>query len=197
MESGMKRVILTLAMMALVGGVLAGCETATPYQPLASGSQTRGGYADAKVNDDLWRVSFSGNSLTSRETVERYLLYRAAELTVNQGYDWFFDNHRNTDKNTTVEVDPYYAVGPGFAYRFGWRPDWRYYGGGLGWRSYYGWAAGPGWGPGPYDFDQISRYETSAEIKMGKGARPEGAIDARQVLTNLGPAIVRPQPPGH
>ena len=32
---------------------------------------------------------------------------------------------------------------------------------------------------------------------MGHGAKPDGAIDARQVLTNLGPSIVRPQPPQH
>ena len=193
----MKRLIVTLAAAALLGGVLSACETATPYQPLTVGHPSDGGYGETKVNDDLWRVTFSGNSLTSRETVERYLLYRAAELTVNQGYDWFFDNHRATDKKTTTEVDPYFAAGPGFSYRYGWRPNWRYYGGGLGWRSYYGWGGDPFWGPGAYDVQQISRYETTAEVKMGKGAKPDGAIDARQVLTNLGPSIVRPQPPGH
>ena len=33
---------------------------------------------------DRWKVSFSGNSLTDRNTVETYLLYRAAELTDQQ-----------------------------------------------------------------------------------------------------------------
>ena len=34
-------------------------------------------------------MRFHGNSLTSRETVEAYLLYRAAELTIERGGDWF------------------------------------------------------------------------------------------------------------
>jgi hypothetical protein len=192
----MKRFVLTLAAVAALGAGLAGCETATPYQPLMPGNQSAGGYAEIKVNDDLWRVTFAGNSLTARETVEHYLLYRAAELTVNQGYDWFLDTHRSTDKQTSYETDPFYATGPGFAYGWGWRPSWRAYGGGRGWRGYGGWGGGPFWGGG-YDIDQISRYETSAEIRMGHGPKPDGAIDARQVLTNLGPTIVRPQPAAH
>jgi hypothetical protein len=190
----MNRLFATLAVIGTLGAAVAGCETATPYQPLAPGNQGAGGYAETKLNDDLWRVTFAGNSLTSRETVEHYLLYRAAELTVNQGYDWFLDTHRNTDKKTDYEADPFYATGPGFAYGWGWRPYWRYYGGPGGWRGYGGW--GGGWGA-PYELDQISRYETSAEIRMGHGAKPDGAIDARQVLTNLGPTIVRPQAAAH
>ena len=190
----MKRLLLTLAATAALGGALAACETATPYQPLTQGSSFAGGYADQKLNDDLWRVTFSGNSLTSRETVERYLLYRASELTVSQGNDWFIDSHRALDKKTTYSVDPFYATGPGFAYGWGWRPYWRFYGG-LGWRAYDPWFDGPGWG-GPYDVTQINRYQASAEIRMGKGPKPPNAIDARQAMANLGPAIVRP-PPAH
>ncbi|HUO21950.1 MAG TPA: hypothetical protein VMU59_05480 [Caulobacteraceae bacterium] len=191
----MKRLIVTLAAVGMLGGALAACETATPYQPLAPGNASQGGYAETKLNDDVWRVTFSGNSLTSRDTVERYLLYRAAELTVNQGFDWFLDTHRATDKKTSYEVDPFYATGPGFGWGYGFRPSWRF-GGPWGWRGYDPW--GPGlWGPGPYSVDQITRYETSAEIRMGHGDKPPGAIDARQVLTNLGPTIMRPQPAAH
>jgi hypothetical protein len=191
----MKRICLTLAAVSALSVALAACETATPYQPLAPGNQAAGGYAEAKINDDLWRVTFSGNSLTSRETVERYLLYRAAELTVNQGADWFRDTHRATDKKTTYQVDPFYATGPGYAYGWGWRPYWRYYGGPFGWRGYDPWMGGPFWAD-QYDVTQITRYEASAEVRMGKGPKPADAIDARQVLANLGPSIVRPQP-GH
>jgi hypothetical protein len=189
----MKRLLLTLAAVAALGGALAACETATPYQPLTPGNAQAGGYSEQKINDDLWRVTFSGNSLTSRETVERYLMYRAAELTASQGGDWFLDNHRATDKNTSYQVDPFYATGPGFAYGWGWRPYWSYYGGGFGWRGYDPWFGGP-WGPEPFDVTQITRYQASAEIRIGKGPKPANAIDAREALANLGPAIVRPQP---
>ena len=181
--------------MLFRSAALAACETATPYQPLSPGNQTSGGYAEVKLNDDLWRVTFAGNSLTSRDTVEHYLLYRAAELTVNQGYDWFQEAHRDTNASTRYQVDPFYATGPGLAYGWGWRPYWRYYGGPGGWRAYDPWIGGPFWAD-QYDVTQITRYEASAEVRMGHGPKPQNAIDARQVLANLGPSIVRPQP-GH
>ena len=191
----MKRLLLTFAAVAALGGALAACETATPYQPLTLGHGYAVGYAEQKLNDDLWRVSFSGNRLTSRETVERYLLYRASELTVSQGNDWFLDSHRALDKKTTYSVDPFYASGAGFGYGWGWRPYWRFYGGGFGWRGYDPWFDGPFWAD-RFEATQMDRYQASAEIRMGKGAKPPNAIDARQAMTNLGPAIVRP-PPAH
>ena len=78
-------IVASLALTALLGA----CTTATPYQPNISGQKVQGGYSEQQVEPDRFRVTFSGNSLTSRETVEGYLLYRAAELTVQQGYDWF------------------------------------------------------------------------------------------------------------
>jgi hypothetical protein len=42
---------------------------------------------------------------------------------------------------------------------------------------------------------EYNRYEVSAEIVMGHGPRPADgmALDAREVLTNLGPQIQRPK----
>lgn len=194
----MKRTFLAaLASAALLGG-LAGCETATPYQQLNPANASAGGYRDAKLDADHWRVSFSGNGMTSRETVERYLLYRAAELTIGQGADWFMTNDRQTDKKTTTYVDPFYSTGWGATYGYGWRPSWRFRRGGY----YGGWAYwGPGYGPwgydpwGPASISEFTRYEVSAEIVMGKGPRPPGgrALDAHEVMMNLGPGIVRPK----
>ena len=191
----MKRIVMTMAAVAALGGALSACGTATPYQPLSVGHMSDGGYAEQKVNDDLYRVTFSGNSLTSRETVERYLLYRAAELTVNQGFDWFVDTHRATDKKSSLYADPFYGAGFGASYGWGWRPSWRYRGG-FGWRSYDPWLGGPFWAD-QYNVQQIDRYEASSEVRMGHGPKPANALDARQVLTNLGPSITRPQPPAH
>src|SRR5215472_15426634 len=54
---------------------LAGCESPAPYAPLA-GHAT--GYTDERLGANRWRVTFIGNSVTSRRTVEDYLLLRAA-----------------------------------------------------------------------------------------------------------------------
>lgn len=191
-------------MLTKTAGLLAGlaltmalgaCETATPYQPLERGTAQTGGFADQKIDTDRYRVTFQGNSLTSRQTVESYLLYRSAELTVAQGYDWFetVDRHTERDKKTYVDPDPFY--GPGYAWGF-WRPSWRYYGGGYGWRSW-----GPFWGD-PFWADSatiqtVQKFEASAEIVMRHGPKPADdvrAFDARAVIANLGPSIVRPAP---
>jgi hypothetical protein len=184
----MKRWILALAATAALGGGLSACETATPYQPLAAGTAQSGGYSEIKLEDDRWRVTFKGNTLTSRATVETYLLHRAAELTVGQGFDWFETADRQTDKHTEAfGVDPFgpYGYGLGFG--------WRYYRRGLGWGDpFWGgpWGGGP-WGGGPWggdiDIQTIERYEASAEIVMHHGAKPTDnrhAFDAHQILAN-------------
>ena len=190
----MRRLLLAAAAFALGLGLQA-CETATPYQPLRPGAALSGGYSDLKIDSTHWRVTFRGNSLTSRETVEKYLLFRAAELTLDQGYDWFETTDRHTDKKSdyTGDVDPFYRAGFGFSYGWGWRPYWRY-DGPFGWRGWDPWFGGPFWADG-VDIRQVDRYEASAEILMGKGPPPEGrrVFNAHEVTANLGPAVVRPK----
>ena len=101
----MRKTFLALAAIATLGG-LAACQTATPYQPLRAGDASAGGYSEVRLEQDRWRITFQGNSLTSRETVESYLLYRAAELTSAQGFDWFETVERRTDKHTEAFADP-------------------------------------------------------------------------------------------
>ena len=62
--------------------------------------------ATSRSKRDRFRVSFAGNSFTSRETVERYLLFRAAELTVQNGFDHFILVDRDTDKQTRTYTTP-------------------------------------------------------------------------------------------
>jgi hypothetical protein len=193
----MKKALLVTVAIALAGGALAACETATPYQPLSSKNAQSGGYSETRLEADRWRVTFQGNSLTSRGTVENYLLYHAADLTLQQGFDWFEMADRSTDKQS----DTYALPGP---YGYGWRPYWRFYGGPYGWRAwdpYWGGPWGPGFGPGwggPWgpDFQTVERYEASAEIVMGHGVKPASdrrALDAHEVTTNLASRIVRPK----
>lgn len=179
------RTLLAVAAAALLATA---CATATPYQPNIKGQAIKGGYSEIRLEPDRYRVTFSGNSLTSRETVEGALLYRAAELTLAQGYDWFAIAERKTDKTsrTYVEPDPLYHpwYGPGFGH---WRPSWRYYGGGFGWRTWDPFWGDPFWGD-RVDVRTVEKFEASAEIVMQKGPKPEGdvrAFDARAVIENL------------
>lgn len=185
-----------LAAALLAATALTACATATPYQPNMPGQQVSGGFSEERIEQNRFRVTFAGNSLTSRDTVERYLLYRAAELTTTQGYDYFSLVERATDRKARTYVDP----APGFgAWGYGyWRPYWRYYGPRMGWNRWDPWYGDPFWAD-RMDVRTVEKFEATAEIVMGKGPKPAGdprAFDAREVMANLGPAIQRPLPPG-
>ncbi len=168
--------------LALAATALGACATATPYQPAGQGS--RYGYSEQRMERDRYRVTFAGNSVTSREQVEMSLLLRAAELTAQSGYDWFSTANRATERDTRYSVSPNPLAGPYGRY---WSPYWRFYRGGV-WTS-----ANPFWGP-EVDVQRIDRYEASAEIIMGRGAKPAGdpdAFDAREVIENLGGRVPR------
>lgn len=180
------RTIATAGALAL----LAACATPTPYQPLgARGTGASGGFSEQRIEQNRFRVSFSGNQFTSRQRVENYLLYRAAELTVQSGYDGFTIVQRGTDKdvNTYVTRDPF--PGP-YGY---WNPYWSYYGP-FGWRSWDPWLGGPFFADS-IDVNTIERYQATAEIVMFRGSRPDDprSFDARQVIANLGPTIELPR----
>lgn len=186
-----RRIAAPLAAVAF----LAGCTTATPYQPIGATS-VQGGYTNQQLDQTHWRVAFFGNSLTSRQQVENFLLYRAAELTLQQGSSCFTVVNRGTDRNTTVRMDPYGPYGGGFGRSLygGWSPYWSMHGP-FGWHSYDPFLGGPFF-PGQYDIDTIDRYQAMADIALGTGTCAAGptTFNAAQVVQNLRPYIVYPRP---
>lgn len=173
----MFRKALVASMVAATVSLAACSSGPTPYQPAAGYER---GYSEQRIESDRYRISFKGNSLTDRETVENYLLYRAAELTLQGGYDVFTVVNRDTDKDSSIRrTDGFY--GPRFSYMY-YSPRW-------GWVH----AWDPFWST-PTRYDEVTRYEAFAEIVMSRG--PKGAdpnaFDARQVSQNLAGAIQRP-----
>ena len=169
---------------------LAACATATPYQPLGTRGAS-GGFAEQRIEANRYRVTFVGNDYTARQRVENYLLFRAAELTLANGYDNFTVVQRDTDRN--VEVRDYGSPGYIGGYSPYWRPYWRYRGP-YGWRSWNPYYGDPFWGD-RMDVRTIDSYEATAEIVMNRGARPGDPMtfDARQVIANLRPTIQVPR----
>lgn len=183
----------------LMSVAVAACSTATPYQPDIAGQRVSGGYSEAKIAEDRYRVNFEGNTLTSRDRVEGYLLYRAAELTVQDGYDWFLivDRHTEHDIETYVAPDPLYRPWYGNEYGY-WRPHWRYYRDRTGWQVWHPEIGDPFWTE-RVDVRTVEHFEASAEIIMRRAPIPAGeerAFDARRVMQDLGPTIERPRPRG-
>jgi hypothetical protein len=178
----------------LIPLLLLACATATPYQPQMPGQRIAGGYSETRLGDRKFQVRFAGNTLTSRETVEGYLLYRAAELTLENGYDWFrmTDHSTEADRRTYIERYPRYDPWYGPSY-YNWRPHWRYYRSGV-WSTWHPYGTDPFWS---YDTDvrTVERFEAEAEIVMHRAPmQPDAsrAFDARKVLEDLGPTIRRP-----
>jgi hypothetical protein len=156
--------------------LVAACATPTPYQPATTAGGD--GYTTQQIEANRFRISFKGNSLTTRQTVDTYMLYRAAEVTLQSGADYFVIANKDVDKNTAYE-------NYGDELAWGW-------GGGWGWR-HGGFGGGPGWGG--FDYTRpINSYDAVADILTFHGQKPATnpqAYDAHEVIAAIGPTVVR------
>ena len=200
------RPALILALGA--AATLAACATPTPYRPAVGSGFSRTGFSDQQIEQNRFRVSFAGNSYTSRETVERFLLFRAAQLTLETGGDHFIMVDRDTDKQTRTYTTPgvggfggFGGFGGGWGFGGlggpwgGWAPGWRFHGPGFGWRGWDPFWGDPFWGNN-VDIRTVDRYEAIAEIVTGRGPKPPAnvrAFDAHDVIERLGPTIRVPE----
>ncbi len=192
--------------------ILMACATATPYQA-ASEPGGFDGFSQQLIENDRARITFGGNSVTNRDTVENYLLYRAAEMAVERGFDSFTLQERDIEADKRVRVSPGLGYDPYFGYsffrpRFGWSRSFAFsrFGGfgrrGFG-RSSFGrrgfGRSGFGSFGDPFfdDFNarEITKYRATAEVKFSRGAAPDAAnsFDAREVLENLSNTITLPE----
>jgi hypothetical protein len=172
----MRSCVLALAILAGVG--LAACATDS-YHAYEAGE----GYSEQRLAEARWRVSFDGATYESQAAVEERLLRRAAELTVQSGYDWFAPVDQAVEEDIVVTGERTAAPAVNSAETV-WRPRWRR-------RSASRWTD---WDPqGALPTAQTAqasttsaapaqRFSASAEINMGRGAAPAAAIDARAVL---------------
>lgn len=159
----------------VLASVLAGCVTPTPYGPRVEGSST--GYTDERLAQNRYRVTFTGNTVTPRAAVEDYLLYRAAQVTLDSGYAAFeFDTRDTKAKTIYLSTFDNFPYGPGYG-PFGW--------------YWHNWA---------FDDTEIqsrpvTRFEAYAEIVMltSEQAKSEPrSLDARDVMARLGPRVLPP-----
>lgn len=149
--------------------LLASCVGPTEYQPVGRGAE---GYAARQIADDRWRVSFAGNTVTPRATVEDYLLYRAAEIARDEGAAAFEVVTRETEANTT-----YLGAGAGIGFGIGFH------------RRHFGAAALP------FEARPITRYTAFAEIRLldaETDATNADVYDAASVIAAVGPRLARP-----
>ena len=168
--------------LVAAGLTLAGCMQPTSYGPRMEGSRT--GYTDRALTENRYRVTFTGNTVTPRETVESYLLLRSAEVARAAGYQFFVFDTRNTRARTTYQAVP--MMPP---------PDpWWGYRRGFGYWGGYGFAYDPG-----VDIVTRTNFQAYAEIVLltPEQARTEPrAVRADDVIARIGPEAVKPPPGG-
>lgn len=187
-----------LLCVVIAGAALSagGCvSSGTPYQAFSATSRVSGGYTDERLTEGRYRVTFAGNTLTTRERVESYLLFRAAELTLEQGFDWFVVVDREMDHEIERQIrsDPHYEPWYGPAYG-DWRPYWRYQRPRASWRDWDPYHGDPFW-THDVDIRTVQRFEATAEIRMGRGPVPAGedqAMVASEAIAQIGPRVEYP-----
>jgi hypothetical protein len=163
--------IRLLGATLLLLGLVACASSPTPYQAATDGF----GYREQQLESNRYRVSFAGNSATSLDRVQDYVLYRAAELTVAGGHDYFKVVNRSTDTRGSGVGGPRIGVGVGS--------------GGSG--SGLGIGVSSILGGGGYADD----YTVTMDILMFDGEKPatdQDAYDAHEVLRRLAPRIEAP-----
>ena len=159
-------------MLAVLLGLVACSSAPTPYQAATNSF----GYREQQLESNRYRVSFAGNSATAVNAVEDYALYRAAELTVAGGHDYFRVVDRNTESRSSGVGGPQLGVGVGSGGSGS--------GLGIGLSTFLG-------GAGGYAED----YMVTLDILTFSGEKPAGetdAYDAHELLRRLEPSIQRP-----
>ncbi|MND63094.1 hypothetical protein D3C80_543950 [compost metagenome] len=150
--------------------VLSACASLAPYGPQMG---PRGqGYAEQRIESNRFRVTYNG--VGAPGPVADRALFRAAQLTVDQGYDWFEVTQRWIDgrPDSVGGVRPSVSVGASSG-------------------RYGGWStSGVGVGLG-LDLSGPQPTSTTLEIVMGRGQRPNRpeAYDARGVQDAIRPRL--------
>jgi hypothetical protein len=117
---------------------------------------------------DTFKLVVTGHTFTSRGDIEKYLAWRAARLTIEQGGQWFTFKEDRGKGETAAPAPARDPEGPRYSFRMKYfRPVWRYKTNGspewTRWSPFTGApfiAAEPG---------TITDFEVSAEIVVHKG----------------------------
>lgn len=167
-----------IATSAAVAILLSACSSSPAYRPAESEGDY--GYQETKLEDNRYRISFHGGSITARNKVQEYALLRAAELTLLKGYDWFKTVDNDTSKRRQRPIGAQVNAFPEMAYRVCDRQGCYYTR-----RTYAGSLSYNGYRDLPND-----EFTTTLEILMGKTADREpgdNVYSAAQIVENLKP----------
>jgi hypothetical protein len=169
--------------IALVGiGLLFLASCATKYAPVSNSFWTgHTGYSEIPLDNSTWQVTFCGNDQTTDDIVNRYALYRAAEITTQRGFDYFvvLDNNdvaaltSTVNHNNTKQTEIQHTVDP---------------------RTGKVIPVAVTTTSGSSTVTTTAAHTVTKTVRMFAGVRPTDnpdAYDARSMVTLMGPSIQR------
>lgn len=163
-----------LALCLVVSAGASGCSSGpAPYAPAIGAGP---GYTQSEVQPGRYVVGFRGNAKTSDAAVKQMLFFRAAELTVQAGYDAFqvIGEAADVAGGAAAAGDTSFEPTLSRAYA----------------HNIFGYITSQEWSVSAPRV-QAHRYAAEIEIVMLKGNVPSGpgVFDARQVIAALQPHI--------
>lgn len=158
--------VLTFAATAFLLAACASTPTAPPYG--AATSPTSAGYSETQIESTRYFVTYRAPGGADVARLEDYALLRAAELTLQNGHEWFWVDRRTFDRQEDGR-----SRGPSIGIGVGGASYGRHSGASVGVGMTFplgqqnqsgGWARG-----------------ATYEIRFGEGAKPDdpNAYDAR------------------
>ena len=154
---------------SLMSLALAACATApAPYGPALKANGA--GYTDTRIEADRYRVMYRARSGSAARASD-FALRRAAELTLQSGYDWFTVTQRSVEGGDR-DGGPRIGIGVG--------------GGNFGHHGAVSVGTGIGFNLGGGDGGGATAM---LEVRLGRGAKPQdtNAYDAHEVVRSFSP----------
>lgn len=148
---------------------LSGC--ATPYGKYG----LLGGFTDSRIDENTFSISVDTNGFTSQQTTSMQALYRAAELTVENGFDYFVVLNEASNPTSMAMAMPGNSMSNTTINAYG--------------STAYARTTTTS---APTTIVPVAFPNSTLTIKSFKGGKPEGAgnaYDARSVMKYLGPRL--------
>ncbi len=156
--------------IAAAAAALAACASTSPVYAPAS-AQGQAGYSETQIESNRYMVTYRAGGSADAALVQDYALLRAADLTLQNGREWFWVDRRTFDADEGRRGGPSIGVGVG--------------------AGSYGSRSGASVGVGmsfPIGSSSGQRaHSATLEIRFGEGAKPDdpNAYDARSISTNI------------
>lgn len=126
----------------------------------------RGGYTDVRVSEDAFTVSFQGNAYTGSASVDNYFLRRCAEVSAQNGYQYFVIAESQAQTKTEfVQTARATASTTGSVHGSTFDAKTKYT---------------------PAQYEQVNRYVRKGVIQAYKeGKQPAGALRSADILASF------------